>query len=170
MSLNAHLHEVTVNIYEDGECGDMTGYMSEDMICAGVKTGGKDSCQGDSGGPLFTTDSDNNGAATLVGVVSWGFGCGVENQLGIYSEVAFFTEWLADNMADLNTCSPPARSTWSPSATSSIAESDKPTGAASTSSSINVVTTTTTRTTTSTSTTSTTTTSQPNATGKCYLF
>ena len=166
MSLNAHLHEVTVNIYEDGDCGDMTGYMSEDMICAGVKTGGKDSCQGDSGGPLFTTDSDNNGAATLVGVVSWDFGCGVENQLGIYSEVAFFTEWLADNMADLNTCSPPARSTWSPSATSSVAESDKPTGAASTSSSINFVSTTRTTSTTST----TTTTSQPNATGRCYSF
>jgi len=155
MSLNAHLHEVTVNIYNDGDCGDMNGYMSEDMICAGLKTGGKDSCQGDSGGPLFTRDSDNNGAATLAGVVSWGFGCGVEDQLGIYAEVAFFTEWLADNMVDLNTCSPPTQSTWNPSAPSSAAHENKPSTIVPTSSSSSISTTESTTTSTTTMTTST---------------
>jgi len=144
-SLNAHLHEVTVNIYRDGNCADMTGFMTEDMICAGLKAGGKDSCQGDSGGPLFTPDQDNNGAATLVGVVSWGFGCGEEDQLGIYSEVAHFTNWLQDNMEDLNTCPPPTQSTWNPSAHISTSETIKPFGGWAT-----TVTTTTTSTTTST--------------------
>ena len=62
--------------------------MTEDMVCAGVRAGGRDSCQGDSGGPLVTSDSGlNSGAATLAGVVSWGFGCGEEDSLGIYAEV-----------------------------------------------------------------------------------
>ena len=65
----------------------MPRYMTEDMLCAGVMAGGRDSCQGDSGGPLVTSSDLNNGAATLAGVVSWGFGCGEEDSLGIYAEV-----------------------------------------------------------------------------------
>eukprot|EP00116_Pleurobrachia_bachei_P011237 sb/3471499/ len=41
------------------------------MVCAGE--GGKDSCQGDSGGPLTYMIPGGGGAATLVGVVSWGY-------------------------------------------------------------------------------------------------
>ena len=64
----------------------MTRYMTEDMVCAGARAGGRDSCQGDSGGPLVT---EERGAATLAGVVSWGFGCGEEDSLGVYAEVNF---------------------------------------------------------------------------------
>ena len=71
------------------DCGRVSRYMTSDMICAGVKAGGRDSCQGDSGGPLVTTDQNNNQAATLIGVVSWGFGCAEADSLGVYSEV----EW-----------------------------------------------------------------------------
>ena len=71
----------------------MTRYMTEDMVCAGVRAGGRDSCQGDSGGPLVTSDPELNGAATLAGVVSWGFGCGEEDSLGIYAEVNIGILW-----------------------------------------------------------------------------
>ena len=113
----ANLNEVTVRIYDDGSCGLMDYYKSEDMICAGVPEGGKDACQGDSGGPLVTPDEENNGAATLAGVVSWGLGCGVRDRLGIYAEVSHFRPWLDQEMSDLVTCPPPASSSWQPTLT-----------------------------------------------------
>ena len=48
--------------------------------------GFKDSCQGDSGGPLMVDDA--NGRLAQVGVVSFGFGCGVPTQFGVYARVA----------------------------------------------------------------------------------
>jgi hypothetical protein len=50
---------------------------------------GVDVCFGDSGGPMIT---DNNGVATLVGVVRRGEGCAVHP--GIYTPVAFFYPWI----------------------------------------------------------------------------
>ena len=108
------LNEVGVTIFADDNCADMTELMTEDMICAGEVEGGKDACQGDSEGPLITKDDDNNGAATLVGVVSWGFGCAVEDQPGIYAEVAHFLDWIDENVDDLNTCPAPEQSSWIP--------------------------------------------------------
>ena len=110
--LNSWLHEVNVTVFADGNCGSMNDYMTPDMLCAGKMEGGKDACQGDSGGPLVATDSEKNGAMSLIGVVSWGFGCAGQDALGIYSEVSHFTDWLNQEMPDLNTC-PPDGSTWS---------------------------------------------------------
>lgn len=104
--LNSWLHEVGVTIFADGDCGAMNSYMTDSMICAGEKAGGKDACQGDSGGPLVAMDPTNSNAMTLAGVVSWGFGCADADALGIYAEVSHFTSWLNSKMPDLNTCAP----------------------------------------------------------------
>ncbi|MBF0442280.1 MAG: trypsin-like serine protease [Oligoflexales bacterium] len=63
------------------------------VICAGNKEGnGKDSCNGDSGGPLVTTEEPPR----LLGVVSWGDGCGANGRPGVYTRVSAFKEWIRE--------------------------------------------------------------------------
>ncbi|XP_028842105.1 enteropeptidase [Denticeps clupeoides] len=62
------------------------------MICAGYYNGGADSCQGDSGGPLMVEQSDG---WVLVGVTSFGVGCGHPRRPGVYALVSEFIDWVA---------------------------------------------------------------------------
>ncbi|CAL8353763.1 unnamed protein product [Lota lota] len=93
------LMEVSVDIIDVHLCNSSTVYggrVSRNMICAGALEGGRDSCQGDSGGPLVCQASD--GLWYLVGITSWGAGCGRQNQPGIYTKVTSMLPWIQSKM------------------------------------------------------------------------
>lgn len=77
-----------VDVLPDAFCGNYgSGYDPSTMLCAGRALGGGaaiDTCQGDSGGPLVA----NVAGVPLLGVVSFGRGCGDANFPGVYTRLA----------------------------------------------------------------------------------
>lgn len=59
-----------------------------------------DTCHGDSGGPLFYTDENENNV--LVGVTSWGYGCGRKSWPGVYSRIYEQLQWIYSIFAKVN--------------------------------------------------------------------
>uniref|UniRef100_A0A8C2TM76 Transmembrane serine protease 4 n=1 Tax=Coturnix japonica TaxID=93934 RepID=A0A8C2TM76_COTJA len=66
------------------------GKVTQKMLCAGLPEGGVDTCQGDSGGPLLYS----NRHWQVVGIVSWGFGCGTPSTPGVYTSVRAYLNWI----------------------------------------------------------------------------
>jgi secreted trypsin-like serine protease len=81
------LRAANVHVLADADCGraypggaDGT-FRADSMLCAGEDWGGRDACQGDSGGPLVARGK-------LIGLVSWGSGCGRAGRPGVYARVS----------------------------------------------------------------------------------
>ncbi|MDJ0629563.1 MAG: serine protease [Rhodobacter sp.] len=71
------------------------------MLCAGFVDGNFDSCQGDSGGPLVYRAEGNiaiprSPEPVLVGVVSWGIGCGRADLFGVYTTASVYRKWAEE--------------------------------------------------------------------------
>ncbi|XP_036114694.1 transmembrane protease serine 4 [Molossus molossus] len=66
------------------------GEVTQQMLCAGVLEGGVDTCQGDSGGPLMY----HSDLWQVVGIVSWGHGCGGPSTPGVYTKVTAYLNWI----------------------------------------------------------------------------
>ncbi|KAE8284274.1 Prostasin [Larimichthys crocea] len=94
----ATLQEVEVPVVGNRQCNCLNGVgtVSDNMICAGVLAGGKDSCQGDSGGPMV----NKQGPVWIQsGVVSFGFGCARPNLPGVYSRVSRYQSWINSHIS-----------------------------------------------------------------------
>lgn len=75
-----------VRVVGDAECEKaLPEYDQKSMVCAGLPSGGVDGCQGDSGGPLIADH-------TLIGITSWGEGCGRPGKPGVYTRVAAYAD------------------------------------------------------------------------------
>ncbi|XP_019480067.1 PREDICTED: vitamin K-dependent protein C isoform X2 [Hipposideros armiger] len=69
----------------------MHNVVSENMLCAGILGDQRDACEGDSGGPMVASF---HGTWFLVGLVSWGEGCGRLHNYGIYTKVGRYLDWI----------------------------------------------------------------------------
>ncbi|KAJ0401597.1 hypothetical protein P43SY_008672 [Pythium insidiosum] len=87
---------VDVTIWDNKRCGtNLKTSITKAMLCAGGEAN-KDSCQNDSGGPLVVKRGGND---VLVGVVSWGKGCGVLNMPGVYARVSAARDFIDEHVA-----------------------------------------------------------------------
>ncbi|HEX6242369.1 MAG TPA: serine protease [Polyangiales bacterium] len=66
--------------------------ITDRMICAGYRAGGRDACYGDSGGPLLLPSLGK--APLLAGVVSWGSACAAPNLPGVYANVSVMADYI----------------------------------------------------------------------------
>ncbi|GAA6075686.1 transmembrane protease serine 4a isoform X1 [Tachysurus ichikawai] len=101
--LSSNLQEAIVPLINHAQCASPAVYggsLTQRMICAGYLQGKVDACQGDSGGPLVYLQEH----WMLVGVVSWGVGCGRPGLPGVYSNVDQMLNWVYTVMQSFFVC------------------------------------------------------------------
>lgn len=69
----------------------MRNVVTDNMLCAGILGDPRDACEGDSGGPMVASFHDT---WFLVGLVSWGEGCGRLHNYGVYTRVSRYLDWI----------------------------------------------------------------------------
>ncbi|KAK7061136.1 Transmembrane protease serine 6 [Halocaridina rubra] len=91
--LSKTLQEAEVEVVSNDYCAAVytEDSVTDNHVCAGGN--GTDSCQADSGGPLIPEETD--GSNYLIGITSWGRGCGRVGYPGVYMRVARYLEWIA---------------------------------------------------------------------------
>uniref|UniRef100_A0A670Z5C6 t-plasminogen activator n=1 Tax=Pseudonaja textilis TaxID=8673 RepID=A0A670Z5C6_PSETE len=92
------LKEGHVRLYPDSSCTPArlaNRTVTENMLCAGDTRQLHDACKGDSGGPLVCL---NDGRMRLIGIISWGVGCGTKNTPGVYTRVVRYLNWIQENI------------------------------------------------------------------------
>ncbi|TNM97665.1 hypothetical protein fugu_013911, partial [Takifugu bimaculatus] len=95
------LNVIKVPLVDTDTCrGQMYYNITSNMLCAGIVGQKMDACEGDSGGPMVTLYRDT---WFLVGLVSWGEGCGNVEKLGVYTKVSNYIDWINKVREDWDT-------------------------------------------------------------------
>jgi len=100
-----YLRVGTIKVQRQADCNGNDNFRSRNyrlvagQICAGSPDG-VDACKGDSGGPLVRLAATRSGLQPvrpfeLVGLVSYGPGCGLARTPGVYTDVHHFADWVA---------------------------------------------------------------------------
>ncbi|XP_063031474.1 tissue-type plasminogen activator isoform X2 [Melospiza melodia melodia] len=93
-----HLKEGRVRLFPASRCTAQhldNRTVTENMICAGDTRNLDDACKGDSGGPLVCLKDER---MYLIGIISWGIGCGRKDIPGVYTKVIRYLGWIQDTM------------------------------------------------------------------------
>lgn len=99
--------EVTLEQFSTDQCGQTykaskqlpSGVNGDSQVCAGSRNEKKDTCRGDSGGPLQIRHEHNVNMYSVVGVTSFGRGCGNIGVPGVYTRVSHFVDWIEEKGA-----------------------------------------------------------------------
>uniref|UniRef100_A0A673IWW9 Transmembrane protease serine 9-like n=1 Tax=Sinocyclocheilus rhinocerous TaxID=307959 RepID=A0A673IWW9_9TELE len=92
------LQEVQVPVVGNRQCKCLNknfASITDNMICAGLLEGLKDSCQGDSGGPMV---SKQGSLWVQSGVVSFGKDCALPDFPGVYARVSKYQSWINEKI------------------------------------------------------------------------
>ncbi|XP_026222382.1 ovochymase-2 [Anabas testudineus] len=118
--LPATLREVQLNLVDQAKCKYVLQTVKSSVLnqalvrpesamtvlCAGPERGGRDACQGDSGGPLVCPAGSGRGLWVVLGITSWGKGCGRSwgnNSIhppsrrgspGVFTDVRLLLPWI----------------------------------------------------------------------------
>jgi secreted trypsin-like serine protease len=92
--LPRELYEVGMPHLTDARCTQRFNTDPNTQMCGGEVGFGLDTCQGDSGGP-YVFKSARDGNYYLVGLTSWGYGCG---DGGVYTKTAGYFNWINSNV------------------------------------------------------------------------
>ncbi|GJQ73784.1 CLIPC1 [Trypoxylus dichotomus] len=96
------LQKVDLDYFPDERCNQVFGSQrtlkdgvnATIQLCAGGFEAGKDTCQGDSGGPLQVRLPGRSTTYKIVGITSFGKGCGLEKVPGVYTRVSYYVPWI----------------------------------------------------------------------------
>ncbi|XP_050932001.1 complement C1r subcomponent isoform X2 [Lates calcarifer] len=94
---SAKLRYVHIPVVNQKICSEAMGKLTNNMVCAGVPEGGKDSCSGDAGNPYALSDDGQFWAA---GISSWGVGCARPGKYGVYTRVGNYLDWINKTMQE----------------------------------------------------------------------
>ncbi|CAL8109399.1 unnamed protein product [Orchesella dallaii] len=100
IALQENLQKATVKIMDNLDCQQIVGHeiiVEESMVCIAAFNSDEpvDSCTGDQGGPLIV---EENGLAVLVGLISFGTGCGRPNVPSFCTRVFNYLDFIHSYM------------------------------------------------------------------------